>query len=82
MNANPPLTPVSMETDSIWNDVDWLYGQLFMMGFDGTEVTPQIKQLIEVHHIGTILLTAKNLRCKETFHSETTQNLQVIRSSA
>jgi len=38
-------------------------GQLFMMGFDGTEVTPQIRQLIEVHHLGTILLTAKNLKC-------------------
>jgi len=39
-------------------------GQLFMMGFDGTEVTPQIRQLIEKHHLGTILLTAKNLKCK------------------
>ena len=38
-------------------------GQLFMMGFDGSEVTPQIKQLIEKHHLGTILLTAKNLKC-------------------
>ena len=38
-------------------------GQLFMMGFDGTEVTPQIRLLIEVHHLGTILLTAKNLKC-------------------
>lgn len=38
-------------------------GQLFMMGFDGTEATPQIRKLIEVHHLGTILLTAKNLKC-------------------
>lgn len=38
-------------------------GQLFMMGFDGTEVTPQIKILIERHYLGTILLTAKNLIC-------------------
>lgn len=38
-------------------------GQLFMMGFDGTEVTPQIRTLIKVHHLGTILLTAKNLKC-------------------
>lgn len=36
-------------------------GQLFMMGFDGTEVTSQIQSLIEQHHLGTILLTAKNL---------------------
>ncbi|KAI4180933.1 MAG: hypothetical protein L6R41_006924, partial [Letrouitia leprolyta] len=36
-------------------------GQMFVMGFDGTEVTPQIQSLIEKHHLGTILLTAKNL---------------------
>ncbi len=46
-----------------WED-DRTMGQLFMMGFDGTEVTPQIRQLIEKHHLGTILLTAKNLKCK------------------
>ena len=37
-------------------------GQLFMMGFDGTTVTPQIQKLIEDHHLGSILLTAKNLK--------------------
>ena len=78
MNTNPSLTPVSMESDSTWDDVDWLYGQLFMMGFDGTEVTPQIKQLIEVHHIGTILLTAKNLRSNDPLNTK----IQVVRSSA
>jgi beta-N-acetylhexosaminidase len=36
-----------------------------MMGFDGTTVTPQIKALIEDHHLGCILLTAKNLKCKK-----------------
>ena len=35
-----------------------------MMGFDGTEVGPEITQLIEKHHLGTILLKAQNLRCK------------------
>ncbi|KAF1978505.1 glycoside hydrolase [Bimuria novae-zelandiae CBS 107.79] len=44
-------------------------GQLFMMGFDGTSVTPHIKTLIEKHHLGSILLTAKNLKSAE----ETTQ---------
>lgn len=42
-------------------------GQMFIMGFDGTEVTPQIKSLIEDHHLGTILLTAKNLKCLFSF---------------
>lgn len=36
---------------------------MLIMGWDGTEVTPQIKNLIENHHLGSILLTAKNLKC-------------------
>ena len=39
-------------------------GQLFMMGFEGTEITLPIRDLIENHHLGTILLTAKNLKCR------------------
>ena len=34
-----------------------------MMGFDGTSVTPQIKALIEDYGVGSVLLTAKNLKC-------------------
>ena len=34
-----------------------------MMGFDGTAVNDQVKVLIEKYHVGTILLTAKNLKC-------------------
>lgn len=41
-----------------------------MMGFDGTSLTPQIRELIEKHHIGSILLTAKNLKCKPRLHSK------------
>lgn len=37
------------------------------MGFDGTSVTPHIKTLIEKHHLGSILLTAKNLKCMKRF---------------
>ncbi|OJD39943.1 glycoside hydrolase family 3 protein [Diplodia corticola] len=51
--------------DPFWDDLDWTLGQLFMMGFDGTSMTPQIRQLIEEHHIGAILLTAKNLKSAE-----------------
>ncbi|KAF1987214.1 glycoside hydrolase family 3 protein [Aulographum hederae CBS 113979] len=58
----PPLDPV-------WEDMDRQLGQLFMMGFDGTSVTPQIRTLIQKHHLGSILLTAKNLKSAE----ETTQ---------
>lgn len=38
-------------------------GQILIMGWDGTEVTPQIRSLIEDHHLGSIILTAKNLKC-------------------
>ncbi|KAF2473255.1 glycoside hydrolase [Lindgomyces ingoldianus] len=48
--------------DPVWDDLDRTMGQLFMMGFDGTAVTPQIRTLIEKHHLGCILLTAKNLK--------------------
>jgi len=34
-----------------------------MMGFDGTTVNDQIKTLITSYHVGSILLTAKNLEC-------------------
>ncbi|KAL8658604.1 MAG: hypothetical protein Q9226_000894 [Calogaya cf. arnoldii] len=49
----------------VWDDMDRAMGQMFIMGFDGTEVTPQIRELIEKHHLGTILLTAKNLKSAE-----------------
>ncbi|KAL9055455.1 MAG: hypothetical protein Q9162_003553 [Coniocarpon cinnabarinum] len=63
--------------DLAWSDIDRqanirmaiTLGQLFMMGFDGTTVTPHIKNLIEQHHLGSILLTAKNLKSAQ----ETTQ---------
>ena len=40
-------------------------GQLFMMGFGGTGVSPEIRSLIEDYHLGSIILTAKNLKCAE-----------------
>lgn len=36
---------------------------MLFMGWDGTEVTPQLRHLIVDHHVGSILLTAKNLKC-------------------
>lgn len=36
------------------------------MGFEGTEVTPQIRKLISEHYIGSILLKASNLKCKSS----------------
>jgi beta-N-acetylhexosaminidase len=44
-------------------------GQLFMMGFDGTSVSPQVRSLIEDYHLGSILLSAKNLKCNPVLFS-------------
>ncbi|KAJ5127490.1 hypothetical protein N7448_008269 [Penicillium atrosanguineum] len=48
-----------------WEDLDRQMGQLFMMGFDGTSVSPQVRSLIENYHLGSILLSAKNLKSAE-----------------
>jgi len=48
--------------DALTDDFDRAIGACFFMGFDGTEVTPQIRTLIEDHHLGAILLTTKNLK--------------------
>lgn len=39
------------------------------MGWDGTEITPQIRTLIEDYHLGSILLTAKNLKSNFLYNS-------------
>lgn len=39
-------------------------GQLFMMGWEGEEVTPQIRSLIADYGLGSVILTAKNLKCR------------------
>ncbi|KAI9652545.1 MAG: hypothetical protein M1831_006736 [Alyxoria varia] len=60
------------EFDPQWADTDrqvHALGQLFVMGFEGSTVTPHIKDMIENHQLGSILLVAKNLKSAE----ETTQ---------
>ncbi|KAL4927924.1 putative beta-N-acetylglucosaminidase [Aspergillus undulatus] len=47
------------------NNLDRQMGQLFMMGFDGTSVSPEIRSLIQDYHLGSVLLTAKNLKSAE-----------------
>ncbi|CAK7217823.1 hypothetical protein SEUCBS140593_003341 [Sporothrix eucalyptigena] len=69
------------ELDPLWDDLDWAIGQMLIMGWDGTEVTPQIRHLIEEHHLGSILLTAKNLKsAHET--AKLVQELQTIARNA
>ncbi|RDW66337.1 (trans)glycosidase-3 [Coleophoma cylindrospora] len=67
--------------DPLWEDLDWAIGQLFFMGFDGVEVTPQIRTLIEQHHLGSILLTTKNLKTAQQT-AQLVQDLQKIARQA
>lgn len=56
-------------------------GQLFMMGWEGTSITPQIRSLIEKHHLGSILLTTKNLKSAQ-HTAKLVQELQTIAHKA
>lgn len=50
-DAPPPeLTPLVRAT-----------GQMFMVGFAGQEVTPQVRELIAKYHVGSVILSVKNL---------------------
>ncbi|KAK8069766.1 hypothetical protein PG994_006382 [Apiospora phragmitis] len=69
------------DLDPLWQDLDWAIGQTLIMGWDGTEITPQIRSLIEEHHLGSILLTAKNLKSAEQTAS-LVQELQTIAHQA
>ncbi|KAK8053929.1 hypothetical protein PG996_013230 [Apiospora saccharicola] len=69
------------DLDPLWQDLDWAIGQTLIMGWDGTEITPQIKSLIEEHHLGSILLTAKNLKSAEQT-ANLVQELQTIAHQA
>ncbi|RMD41794.1 hypothetical protein DV735_g3335, partial [Chaetothyriales sp. CBS 134920] len=53
-------------------------GQLFFMGFDGTTITDQVRVLIENYHVGSILLTAKNIQSA----AQTTQLVVDLQSLA
>ncbi|KAM3533528.1 hypothetical protein MY4038_003211 [Beauveria bassiana] len=71
----------SAEIDPIYQNLDWAIGQTLIMGWDGTEVTPQIRTLIEDHHLGSIILTAKNLKSAQQT-ARLVQELQTIAQNA
>ncbi|KAK6064145.1 glycoside hydrolase family 3 protein [Seiridium cupressi] len=75
------MAKTDSESDPLWQDIDWAIGQMLIMGWDGTEVTPQIRNLIEHHHLGSILLTAKNLKSAEQT-TALVQELQTIAHNA
>ncbi|KAM5346643.1 hypothetical protein ACJ41O_009648 [Fusarium nematophilum] len=69
------------DLDPLWQDLDRAIGQTLIMGWDGTEVTPQIRSLIEDHHLGSIILTAKNLKSAQQT-ADLVQELQTIAKKA
>ncbi|KAK3292609.1 glycoside hydrolase family 3 protein [Chaetomium fimeti] len=75
------MTTLDADLDPLWQDLDWAIGQMLIMGWDGTEVTPQIRNLIEQHHVGSILLTAKNLKSAQQT-ARLVQELQTIAHQA
>ncbi|PNY24476.1 Beta-hexosaminidase [Tolypocladium capitatum] len=79
--ANSNSNTENGDLDPLWQDVDWAIGQTLIMGWDGTQVTPQIKSLIEDHHLGSIILTAKNLKSAQQT-ARLVQELQTIAKSA
>lgn len=75
------MAKLDADLDPLWHDLDWAIGQMLIMGWDGTEVTPQIRSLIEDHHLGSILLTAKNLKSAHQT-ARLVQELQTIAHQA
>ncbi|KAH7319815.1 glycoside hydrolase family 3 protein [Stachybotrys elegans] len=71
------MATLDSDLDPLWQDIDWAIGQTLIMGWDGTEVTPQIRSLIEDHHLGSIILTAKNLKSAQQT-AKLVQELQTI----
>ncbi|PHH61311.1 hypothetical protein CDD81_490 [Ophiocordyceps australis] len=69
------------DLDPLWQNLDWAIGQIILMGWDGTEVTPQIRNLIEDHHLGSVILTAKNLKSAQQT-ARLVQELQSIAKNA
>ncbi|KAL2016868.1 hypothetical protein VTK56DRAFT_2902 [Thermocarpiscus australiensis] len=75
------MSKLDGDLDPLWQDLDWAIGQMLIMGWDGTEVTPQIRHLIEEHHLGSVLLTAKNLKSAHQT-AKLVQELQTIAHQA
>ncbi|KAM7195218.1 glycoside hydrolase family 3 protein [Naviculisporaceae sp. PSN 640] len=75
------MAKIEGDLDPLWQDLDWAIGQMLIMGWDGTQITPQIRHLIEDHHLGSILLTAKNLKSAHQT-AKLVQELQTIAHQA
>ncbi|GER88224.1 beta-N-acetylhexosaminidase [Dictyobacter vulcani] len=56
-------------------------GQLFIVGFPGTTVTPELVELIQKYHVGGIILFARNLENPQQIQ-ELTQSLQKVAREA
>ncbi|CAM1507568.1 Fc.00g072090.m01.CDS01 [Cosmosporella sp. VM-42] len=63
--SGSPGTELRDSNGMIEQDLARVIGNLFLIGFEGTTLTKDIRELIEVHFVGAILLTSKNLKSGE-----------------
>lgn len=61
--------------------LDEQIGQLFMVGFPGTEPTPALIELIERYHVGNIILFSRNVHDAQQLH-HLTSRLQALASAS
>jgi len=62
--VEPSITqapPTAIEKILKYMTIEEKVGQLFMFGINGTTLTPQTKQFLTEHHIGSVLLYGKNV---------------------
>ncbi|MFC2140609.1 beta-N-acetylhexosaminidase [Candidatus Auribacterota bacterium] len=55
-------------------------GELFMLGFEGTTITPQIKRLITEFYVGNVILFARNVKNPSQL-KKLCHNLQTLRKT-
>lgn len=69
ISPQQPLTAqpeTLMAQSTVWNQFQSMslqqkIGQLMMIGFDGTTVEPELRQMITEYHIGGVILFARNI---------------------
>src|SRR5258708_35719498 len=61
--------------------LDEQIGQLLMVGFPGTTVTPQLITLIQQYHVGNIILFSRNVESAQQLRELTSQLQEVARQA-
>lgn len=56
-------------------------GQILMVGFPGTEPTPELIELIQRHHVGNIILFSRNVQSARQLRALTTRLQEIAREA-